>query len=68
MSKLDESITINGQKHDLYTNVCKNYISQGFKYLESFQKEILPTFEYKIKDIEITKTICMQYRRNTVGV
>ena len=25
LSKLDESIIIGDEKHDLYTNVCKNY-------------------------------------------
>ena len=68
LSKLDESITINDRKHELYTNICKNYVSQGFKYLESFQKDILPIFKYKVEDTEITKTICMQYERNTVVV
>ena len=68
LSKLDESITINEKKHDLYTNICKNYVSQGFKYLESFQKDILPIFKYKVENTEITKTICMQYERNTVIV
>ncbi len=68
LSKLDESITINDRKHELYTNTCKNYVSQGFKYLESFQKDILPIFKYKVEDTEITKTICMQYERNTVIV
>ena len=61
LSKLDESIILDGRKHDLYTNVCKNYISQGFNYLESFSKEILPVFKYKVEDTEITKAICMQY-------
>ena len=68
LSKLDECIVLNGKKHDLYTNICRNYVSQGFKYLESFQKEILPIFKYKVGDTEITKTICMQYGRNTVIV
>ncbi len=68
LSKLDESIILDGRKYDLYTNVCKNYISQGFQYLESFQKEMLPVFKYKIENTEITKTICMQYGRNTVIV
>ncbi len=68
LSKLDESLVLDGRKYDLYTNVCKNYVSQGFKYLESFQKEILPVFKYKVEDTEITKTICMQYGRNTVIV
>ena len=57
LSKLDESIVLNDKKYDLYTNVCKNYVSQGFKYLESFQKDILPIFKYRVEDTEITKTI-----------
>ena len=68
LSKLDESLILDGKKHDLYTNICRNYVSQGFKYLESFQKDILPVFKYKVEDTEITKTICMQYGRNTVEV
>ena len=68
LSKLDESLVLDGRKYDLYTNVCRNYISQGFQYLESFQKEMLPVFKYKVEDTEITKTICMQYGRNTVIV
>ena len=68
LSKLDESIEIKGKKYGLFTNVGKNYISEGYKYLESFSKEILPIFKYSVKDVSITKTICMIYRRNTVLV
>ncbi len=68
LSKLDESIEIGGIKHDLYTNICKNYISQGYKYLESFSKEILPIFKYRVEDTFITKTICMKYGANIVQV
>lgn len=68
LSKLDESIEIEGIKHDLYTNICKNYISQGYKYLESFSKEMLPIFKYQVEDTEITKTICMKYGANIVQV
>ena len=68
LSKLDESIVLEDKKYDLYTNICKNYVSQGFKYLESFQKDILPIFKFKVEDTEITKTICMQHGRNTVIV
>lgn len=68
LSKLDESIEVGGKKYELFTNVGKNYISQGYKYQESFSKELLPTFEYKVEDIIITKTICMEHFKNTVGV
>lgn len=68
LSKLDESIEIDGRKHELFTNIGKSYISQGFKYQESFEKSYIPTFVYKVEDIEITKTICMEHFKNTVGV
>ena len=68
LSKLDESIEIDGKKYDLFTNVGKNYISQGYKYQESFTKDLLPTFEYKVEDVEITKTVCMEHFKNTVGI
>lgn len=68
LSKVDESLEVNGQKYDLYTNLSKNYISDGYKYLETFEKDYIPTFTYKIQDIEITKSICMEYGKNTVGI
>ena len=68
LSKLDESLILDDKKYDLYTNVCKDYISQGFKYLESFQKNILPVYKYKVQDTEITKTICIKHGSNTVQV
>lgn len=68
ISKLDEKVEVNGEEYNLYTNVCKNYISDGYKYLDSFEKEYLPIFTYKFKDIKIVKTISMIYGRNTVVV
>ena len=68
LSKLDESIEVRGKKYDLYTNIGKEYISKGFQYQESFEKNIVPTFTYKIGKIEITKTISMDYGKNTVGI
>ena len=68
LSKLDESIKINDKKYDLYTNIGKEYVSNGFKYQEEFRKEYIPIFTYKVEDTEITKMICMEYGKNTVGI
>ena len=68
LSKLDESIERDGKKYDLYTNVCSEHISHGYRYQEEFIKEEVPTFKYKVEDVEIEKTICMDYGKNTVGV
>lgn len=68
LSKVDESIEIEGKENILYTNVCENYISEGYKKLESFEKEFVPKFTYKVENTTIEKTICLQYGKNTVGI
>jgi len=68
LSKLDESIEVENEKFDLYTNICREHISGGYNYLESFEKSEIITYIYKIKDIQIQKNICMEYGKNTVGV
>ena len=57
LSKLDESIEIKQTKYNFYANMCHNYISDGYKYLQSFEKEYIPSFTYQIRDIKITKYI-----------
>ena len=68
LSKVDESVEIDGKTYNLYTNVCKDFISDGYKNLISFEKEYIPIFTYKVEDVMIKKFICMEYGRNTVGV
>lgn len=67
-SKLDESIQIGEKKYNFYTNVCTNYISKGYEYLKSFEKEYVPVYTYEIEGITIKKYICMEYGKNTVIV
>ena len=68
LSKLDESIGIEGKNYNLYTNVCKDFISDGYKNLVSFEKEYIPIFTYQVEDVSIKKFICMEHGKNTVSV
>jgi len=68
LSKLDEALTIEGEEYPMYTNICKNFISQGHKRLTNFQKEYIPIFTYEIEGVEIKKFICMEHGRNSVTV
>ena len=68
LSKLDESIEIEGKNYNLYTNVCKDFISDGYKNLVSFEKEYIPIFTYQVEDVSIKKFICMEHGKNTVSV
>ena len=68
LSKLDESIEVGGKKYNLYSNICRNYISDGYKYLENFEKIYMPVFSYRVDNITINKVICMEYGKNTVCI
>lgn len=68
LSKLDESILVENEKIDLYTNLCKNYISEGYKHQESFEKQAYPEFIYKVKNVKMTKKVCMVYGQNSVVI
>lgn len=68
LSKVDEAIEIEGKKFDLYTNIGTEYTSHGYKYLEKFEKTFVPIFKYKVEDIEITKVLCFDRGKNTIGI
>lgn len=75
LSKVDESIeftndelNIQNQKYNLGANMCKNYIGDGYRNLVEFEKKYMPIFKYIVNGIEITKIVCMEYGKNTVGI
>lgn len=67
-SKIDEAIEIDGTSYPLYTNLGKNYVSDGYQYLYSFEKEYIPIYTYVIQGITIKKFICMQHGKNTTTI
>ena len=68
VSKVDESIKVGGKTHILYTNMCRNNISQGYKNLVEFEKEEYPIFRYEVDGILIEKSICMEHGKNVTVV
>ena len=69
LSKIDESINVDGKEEILYSNIGKNYISEGYKNLESFEKIYTPSFNYETPSkIKIEKQISMVYGKNSVCV
>ena len=55
LSKLDEAIEIENQKYELFTNIGENYISQGYQYLESFEKNMCQFLSIKFKMLKLRK-------------
>ena len=68
LSKVDEALEIEGKTYNLYTNVCKNNISDGYKYLKKFEKEYIPIFTFQVQDTTIKKFVCLEHGKNTVGI
>ena len=68
LSKLDESVQIGGITYNLYSNIGRDFIAEGFKYQVEFEKEYIPIFTYKVGKVTIKKLICMEYDKNTVCV
>ena len=64
VSKVDETIDVEGKNYNLYSNICTEGTSDGYKHMTSFEKEEVPTFFYDIEGIKIEKSICMEYRKN----
>lgn len=68
LSKVDESIEIEGKHYGLFTNISNDFMSDGFRYLVDFNKEYIPIYTYKVEDVMIKKFICMKYGENTVTI
>lgn len=68
LSKVDESIEIDGDKYNLFTNDVDGKIQTGYKYLKKFEKEVIPVYTYNVCGVIIEKSICMIYGKNAVVV
>ena len=69
LSKIDESIQFeDGKEEIIYSNICKNYISEGYKNQKSFEKIYTPKFTYEVNGVKIEKNIAMVYGKNIVTI
>jgi predicted glycogen debranching enzyme len=66
VSKLDETIILNGKRYDLGTNDYGDTIfPSGFQWLCSFRKDLFPEWIYDVNGLRIRKTITMVNGENT---
>ena len=70
VSRLEETLIINGCEYPLYTHIQKgkSINDKGFLYLERFEKNPLPVWFYQIKDVLVIKSLFMIYGQNTTIV
>lgn len=68
LSKIDESININGREFELFSYKTPDDIKEGYKYLQRFIMDPLPVYTYCVEDVLLEKEITMVNGENTVAV
>jgi predicted glycogen debranching enzyme len=69
LSKLDETIEVEGRRYPLGANCYPGVIHpRGFEHLTSFVKDIFPRFVFDVEDIRLQKTIVAPQGENTTLV
>src|SRR5450631_78662 len=60
LSKLDETLVLNGKRFELGVNDFGDTLSPaGYQYLDYFRKEFFPEWTYEVPGIRFTKTVAM---------
>jgi predicted glycogen debranching enzyme len=66
LSKLEETVVIDGQRYELASNQYPGAIHpQGYQYLKEFRLDPFPVFIYHVAGLEIEKRVFMVHGENT---
>lgn len=69
LSKLDESLFIDGKEFKLYSNVYTDKrTDNGYLYEQSFEYEYFPVQNYEVNGVFLSKSITMVYGKNTTVI
>jgi len=70
LSKLEETLILDGQRFDLSTNIYEPAVThpQGFRLQVNFRLDPFPIFTYQVGDVSVEKTIFMLQDENTTVV
>jgi len=69
LSKLEETLLVDGVAHELSVNQYPGAIHpQGYQYLKAFRLDPFPVFTYEVQHIEVEKRLFLVHGENTVVV
>lgn len=69
LSKLEESVWVDGRKFDLSANRYAGAVyPEGYRHLTGFQLDPFPVFTYTLDGVEIRKSVFMVHGENTTVV
>ncbi|WP_139905767.1 amylo-alpha-1,6-glucosidase [Clostridium thermarum] len=67
-TRTQEQVIVEGREYDLTSQQYVNFSKNGQEYLQRFIFDSVPQYIYQVEDINIKKTIAMEYGHNTVTV
>ncbi len=70
VTRVDETLKMGTDSFILGSQQYAGYINnrEGFHYLDAFCMEFYPVFTYRVRGIEIRKSVIMPQQENTVGI
>jgi predicted glycogen debranching enzyme len=69
LSKLEETLIVDGQRYDLSTNRYSGAVHpKGYLHLESFRLDPFPTSTFSVADVEVEKVLFMVHGENTTVI
>ncbi len=69
LSKLEETLVVNGTRYDLSANEYPGVIHpEGYGYLRNFRLDPFPIFTYEVEGVQIEKTVFMVHGENTTVI
>ncbi len=68
LKNIREMVQFEGEEHDLAAQEYPGEIREGYRYLNAFTFDCLPTYRYQVKDVTLTKTIAMAYGENKTAI
>ena len=69
LDKTDEEVNIGDRNYSFATNMrAGGWNDEGQRYLQSFSYDELPHFKYQAEGFFVTKTIAMEWEKNTVCI
>ncbi len=69
LSKLEETLVVNGRRIDLSTNCFPGVTHpEGFRFLTAFRNDLFPTFAWDVDGVVLEKEVFMPHGENTVCV
>ena len=68
LNTITEEVIFNDKTIDLTNGYINNQLVSNYQYLRKFTLDILPTYDYFVNGVSFSKTISLEYKKNTVAV